>query len=185
MRNSQGREAPRRGRFQKALFVAISGEQRILSHDDHYPTRSRRKQMKADKVSRNSMREWLSHWGDGSNWSDPTGATVPTAKTTIRDLLDDADAMETALREIRSRLNMPGDPGSVAMQIHRLIDNALATTSANCRGCAAPLSSFNFDKIADGCPCNSGRGVNHGLVPKNTCTCVECDPAQTGSVRRE
>ena len=32
-------------------------------------------------------------------------------------------------------------------------------------------------------PCNSGRGVNHGLVPLKTCTCVECDPAQTGSTR--
>lgn len=51
-----------------------------------------------------------------------------------------------------------------------------------CRGCGKPLLPHN-SVAADGCPCNSPRGVNHGLVPKNTCTCVECDPAQTGSAR--
>jgi hypothetical protein len=52
-----------------------------------------------------------------------------------------------------------------------------------CRGCQKPLLKANRATIADGCPCNSPRGVNHGLVPKNTCTCLVCDPAQTGSVR--
>lgn len=51
-----------------------------------------------------------------------------------------------------------------------------------CRGCGAMLLPENR-RIADGCPCNNPRGINHGLVPKNTCTCVECDPAQTGSTR--
>ncbi len=51
-----------------------------------------------------------------------------------------------------------------------------------CRACGEPLWPKN-ERIADGCPCNSPRGVNHGLVPKATCTCVECDPAQTGSTR--
>ncbi len=46
-----------------------------------------------------------------------------------------------------------------------------------------PLLPENAN-IADGCPCNSGRGVNHGLVLKDTCTCITCDPAQTGSVRK-
>lgn len=50
--------------------------------------------------------------------------------------------------------------------------------------CGAPISPDNHDKIADGCPCNTPRGINHGLVPKNTCTCEECDPEQTGSVRK-
>ncbi len=52
-----------------------------------------------------------------------------------------------------------------------------------CRGCGKPLLSENNVWCADGCPCNSRRGINHGIVPKDTCTCVECDPAQTGSVR--
>lgn len=51
-----------------------------------------------------------------------------------------------------------------------------------CRGCGGMILPENR-RIADGCPCNSPRGVNHGLVPKNTCTCPECDPAGTGSTR--
>jgi hypothetical protein len=51
-----------------------------------------------------------------------------------------------------------------------------------CRACGGMILPENRG-IADGCPCNSARGVNHGLVPKNTCTCVECDPNQTGSTR--
>lgn len=53
---------------------------------------------------------------------------------------------------------------------------------AYCRGCPRRLERENI-RIADGCPCNSARGINHGIVPKNTCTCVECDPEQTGSTR--
>lgn len=56
-------------------------------------------------------------------------------------------------------------------------------TEEKCRGCGKVLLPENFGMVADGCPCNSPRGVNHGLVPKDTCTCHECDPAQTGSVR--
>lgn len=51
-----------------------------------------------------------------------------------------------------------------------------------CRTCGKSLIPENF-RIADGCPCNSGRGVNHGLVARDTCTCPVCDPAQTGSTR--
>lgn len=51
-----------------------------------------------------------------------------------------------------------------------------------CRACDGMILPENR-RIADGCPCNSPRGINHGLVPKNTCTCVECDPAQTGATR--
>ena len=49
-----------------------------------------------------------------------------------------------------------------------------------CRACGSMLLPEQR-RIADGCPCNSGRGVNHGLVAKNTCTCDACDPKQTGS----
>lgn len=51
-----------------------------------------------------------------------------------------------------------------------------------CRACEGMLLPENR-RIADCCPCNAPRGANHGLVPKNTCTCVECDPEQTGSTR--
>jgi len=40
-----------------------------------------------------------------------------------------------------------------------------------------------FQWMADGCRCNGPRGINHGLVPVDVCTCVECDPDQTGSSR--
>lgn len=52
----------------------------------------------------------------------------------------------------------------------------------SCRGCGAMILPENR-RIADCCTCNSKRGINHGLVPKNTCTCVLCDPSQTGSTR--
>jgi transcription elongation factor Elf1 len=51
-----------------------------------------------------------------------------------------------------------------------------------CRGCGEMLLPENR-RIADGCVCNSPRGINHGLVAKNTCTCPICDPEQTGSTR--
>lgn len=50
-----------------------------------------------------------------------------------------------------------------------------------CQGCGKPLTGN--DRVADGCPCNSRRGINHGLVPAYVCTCPACDPEQTGSVR--
>jgi hypothetical protein len=52
----------------------------------------------------------------------------------------------------------------------------------SCRACGGALLPENR-RMADCCPCNSQRGVNHGLVPKNTCTCDVCDPAQTGATR--
>lgn len=51
-----------------------------------------------------------------------------------------------------------------------------------CRGCGAALDEAHRC-VADGCPCNAPRGVNHGLVPKNTCTCIECDPTHSGATR--
>jgi hypothetical protein len=51
-----------------------------------------------------------------------------------------------------------------------------------CRGCGEFLDFKNIS-MADGCPCNSPRGVNHGIVMKSVCTCSECDPEQTGGSR--
>lgn len=56
------------------------------------------------------------------------------------------------------------------------------TESDVCRGCGTYLNPRDR-RIADGCPCNSSRGINHGLVGKNTCTCEICDPLQTGCPR--
>ncbi len=51
-----------------------------------------------------------------------------------------------------------------------------------CRHCGQNLLPENA-QMADGCPCNSGRGINHGLVDVLTCTCNVCDPAGTGGSR--
>jgi hypothetical protein len=51
-----------------------------------------------------------------------------------------------------------------------------------CRGCGKDLQQENLP-LADGCPCNYPRGINHGIVPMEVCTCTECDPQQTGSSR--
>ncbi len=51
-----------------------------------------------------------------------------------------------------------------------------------CRACKAPILASNV-AIADQCPCNSGRGINHGIVAPEVCTCAVCDPDQTGSSR--
>lgn len=53
---------------------------------------------------------------------------------------------------------------------------------AACGACGAALQAENA-RVADGCPCNSARGVNHGLVPADVCTCSVCDPNETGSSR--
>lgn len=73
--------------------------------------------------------------------------------------------------------NKPWDP--VHPFLHRY---DCPVWGGECRGCEKPLLKKNMN-IADGCPCNAPRGVNHGHVPEETCTCPECDPRQTGSSR--
>ncbi len=51
-----------------------------------------------------------------------------------------------------------------------------------CRHCGGALVRENR-RSPDGCTCSPPAGVNHGLVPRNTCLCAECDPDKTGSVR--
>jgi len=63
-------------------------------------------------------------------------------------------------------------------------NTTLYSQKYRCQGCNKFLLIDNY-RIADGCPCNSPRGVNHGLVPTLTCTCVKCDPQQTGSSRKK
>jgi hypothetical protein len=57
-----------------------------------------------------------------------------------------------------------------------------ASVAPACRACGAELLPANRP-VADGCPCNSKRGVNHGIVDAKVCTCATCDPAQTGASR--
>lgn len=50
-----------------------------------------------------------------------------------------------------------------------------------CGGCGKKI--VVDERVCDGCVCNSPRGCNHGVVPQHVCTCDECDPEKTGSVR--
>lgn len=60
-----------------------------------------------------SMKEWLASWGDGPNWSDATGLTVPVTKESLAKLIADAEKMRDALRTIRDRalMRVPGVSG--------------------------------------------------------------------------
>lgn len=71
---------------------------------------------------------------------------------------------------------------SLTLVIRGRLPAAAATPLLNCRACGKPLLPENI-RVADGCPCNSARGVNHGLVAPLTCTCIDCDPAGTGGTR--
>lgn len=62
------------------------------------------------------------------------------------------------------------------------LDAVAAECWGFCRGCRKALLKEN-ERLADCCQCNAQRGINHGLVPKEVCTCVECDPEQTGVSR--
>lgn len=53
-----------------------------------------------------------------------------------------------------------------------------------CQGCGKPILKANLT-MSDGCPCNSPRGVNHGLVPKSTCACDACDRGRSPSIESE
>jgi len=54
---------------------------------------------------------------------------------------------------------------------------------SRCMACRRPLYLRNLF-VADGCPCNAPRGINHGSVPTFVCTCRTCDPEQTGGTRK-
>jgi hypothetical protein len=65
-----------------------------------------------DKAERTTLREWLATWGDGPNWSDKSGATVPTAKTSLLGLLDYADAKDAEIDRAWAALKV--DPKEAA-----------------------------------------------------------------------
>lgn len=109
---------------------------------------------------------------------DHTGAVAIIAHefdAAVAALTAERDAIQERVRKLRSGLFYDEhDDGEGSGLPFKNLDD--------CRACGAGILPENR-RIADGCPCNSARGVNHGLVPVSTCTCAECDPAQTGSTR--
>lgn len=41
-----------------------------------------------------TVREWLVMWGEGPNWTDPTGNSVPVQKDQLRRLLNHIDWLD-------------------------------------------------------------------------------------------
>jgi len=78
-----------------------------------------------------SMKEWLASWGDGPNWSDETGATVPITKVSLMALIADAERMRSALQVLRERalIKMPNSVAefspSTAVSIAMICEEAL------------------------------------------------------------
>lgn len=50
-----------------------------------------------------SVKQWLSAWGDGPHWANPSGSTVPISKEVLARLVDSAEKMRAALRELQER----------------------------------------------------------------------------------
>lgn len=103
------------------------------------------------------------------------------------DLDPDVRGTRAAAGEIsRQFLGISRATGELCWHPKTTFDEGLKKTiewyAPACRGCGKALLPKN-ERVADGCPCNTPRGINHGLVPKNVCTCDVCDPEQTGSVR--
>lgn len=72
-----------------------------------------------------SMKEWLASWGDGANWSDQSGATIPISKESLGKLIADAERMRDALRGLKERalnhapgVNREFTPGTAASLAH-------------------------------------------------------------------
>jgi len=76
-------------------------------------------------VNIQSLREWVSSWGDGPNWSDASGATIPTAKATLLGLLDSIADITTArdklaaeCERLRALVNRAADSLDYCVQRH-------------------------------------------------------------------
>jgi hypothetical protein len=114
--------------------------------------------------------------------SDPDSTFTMTCKE-LRAALAEVDGRLKAMEARAQKLARELEDAQNALaekdaEIERLKEQRLDL----CQGCAKPLVPENY-QLADGCPCNSRRGINHGLVPASVCTCKECDPAETGSSR--
>lgn len=122
-------------------------------------------------------------------WSNLAAARPADAKLSIHERLQDyaqliashgPDSDEAANYVRQNDDEEFRELTATACWLWRELREQAAARPADCRGCGKQLLPTN-DCIADGCPCNSPQGVNHGLVPSHVCTCEICDPQQTGS----
>lgn len=66
-----------------------------------------------------SMKEWVNSWGDGPNWSDVTGTTIPTCKTLLLEMIADSERMRDTMMKLRdialdSRSMQPHEAATIA-----------------------------------------------------------------------
>lgn len=83
-----------------------------------------------------------------------------------------ADANRGA--ELRDRVEQLRDSNEIVCAVAY---DPMPVVYDECAGCGKPLLVMNHN-VADGCPCNSPRGINHGKVPVSTCACDECEATQ-------
>lgn len=134
----------------------------------------------------------VSDGGNSWQWVYECVMDIDTHWKKITNQLDRAWGVESNGAELFINLEPNEDPSLkichlavICSRVPFLLSETLedAPSIITCNGCSKLLLQENFRLIADGCPCNSARGINHGLVPILTCTCIKCDPEQTGSTR--
>lgn len=57
-----------------------------------------------DSMTISSLREWLASWGDGPNWSDPSGLTVPITKMSLEHLFSVIESTRATLKQALDKL---------------------------------------------------------------------------------
>ena len=117
----------------------------------------------------------------GSAYGGSVVCCFECMKKASEDAKRERDVMRLGVRDIGVCVAEFGEHNP-AYALQRVAERVNELDPINCRGCGKPLDP-SIGRVADGCACNAPRGVNHGLVPTNICTCSVCDPAQTGSAR--
>lgn len=88
-----------------------------------------------------SLLQWLDSWGEGPNWSDPNGATVPVTKASLRRILEDVACAQGEQRVLEKIRNWADDvevvrsmrkPEWTAEQLRALADRLQEHCCAQC-----------------------------------------------------
>lgn len=109
--------------------------------------------------------------GDLVKFADITASKVHRVRavldSTHRLLLDNDKIISAHSVEFvpEASANLPETPDSSAV------------ANPVCRGCGKQLNLDLHAWMWDCCPCNSPRGINHGLIPVTMCSCDECQAA--------
>jgi len=84
--------------------------------------------MRMDSRDIQSWREWLASFGNGPNWSDTTGASVPIHKESFAVILDEHERLRKVLKEARDNVIGWDDTTSITLaraNLAVMLDEAL------------------------------------------------------------